>query len=688
MATGHELREVVAQLNSEPFNLNLSLVTLDEKQPFEQIEVLNTVLIFLDKKHEVDLREEAPDAMYQRIGEFLHILGYKCSYDIAFQQGVVTGDKRVIHPILHWLLRNIDALKKRSYLANYCVTLEVPEDILLDEQVYELHQHYKEQQAQFKAVHSHLEQLRQSSVSPAELKREIVQLDAERDHLVQKIQSFKNKTANMAGFSVLLQATSQLRKEQEEEARIRDKIVEQKQQLDQTQALYLDSTRALHQVKDAQKTRDHGSAESMLKLLREEVTKNRTTYSRIIREVQEKGTKVAQFEQTLSEPSITQAQISQQDMEIEQRKNEIHHLQQVVEKQNDSDGKLTIYRQQASLVSKKKEIALREKRALEEERDRLHQELILKEREYEQFKGHKFLNRDEFKRYANNLRDKTAKFKAHKAELADIRQEVAVLSRTEQILTSRARSYDIQVEKLEREKGITGYVDTENELVEVSDKKRDIDMEKGQTLNEISKIVEEINGQIRLKKDKLAPQIKVLRKVRQEYQTVEQDFLQKKGIYDTQKLHYDGEINRITQDLEGLVKEQAQLERTFFELSTLITAADQNRKRAQKEKLCQQGTVTFHPEFPDFKSLSQYYEAEMRKRNDEQQELRKEKKKVEVSHPEALRQRQMFEQLQALMECKLRVVQQEALCMDKSAQEFRAALDHSVAGVNRLIVES
>lgn len=688
MSTGHELREVVAQLNSDPFNLNLSLVTLDEKQPFEQIEVLNTVLIFLDKKHEVDLREEAPDAMYQRIGEFLHILGYKCSYDIAFQQGVVTGDKRVIHPILHWLLKNIDSLKKRSYLANYCVTLEVPEDILLDEQVYELHQHYKEQQAQFKAVHSHLEQLRQSSVSPAELKREIVQLDAERDHLVQKIQQFKNKTANMAGFSVLLQATSMLRKEQEEEARIRDKIVEQKQQLDQTQALYLDSTRALHQVKDAQKTRDHGSAESMLKLLREDVAKNRTTYSRIIREVQEKGTKVAQFEQTLSEPSITQAQISQQDMEIEQRKNDIHHLQQVVEKQNDSDGKLYIYRQQASLVSKKKEIALREKRALEEERDRLHQELILKEREYEQFKGHKFLNRDEFKRYANNLRDKTAKFKSHKAELGDIRQEVAVLSRTEQILTSRARHYDIQVEKLEREKGIMGYVDTENELVEVSDKKRDIDMEKGQTLNEISKIVEEINAQIRLKKDKLAPQIKVLRKVRQEYQTVEQDFLQKKGIYDQQKLHYDGEINRITQDLEGLVKEQSQLERNFFELSTLITGADQNRKRAQKEKLCHQGTVTFHPEFPDFKSLSQYYEAEMRKRNDDQQELRKEKKKVEVSHPEALRQRQMFEQLQALMECKLRVVQQEALCMDKSAQEFRAALDHSVAGVNRLIVEN
>ena len=51
-------------------------------------------------------------------------------------------------------------------------------------------------------------------------------------------------------------------------------------------------------------------------------------------------------------------------------------------------------------VSKKKEIALKEKTSLEDERDRLHQTLIQKEKEYEQFKGHKFLNREEFKQSA------------------------------------------------------------------------------------------------------------------------------------------------------------------------------------------------------------------------------------------------------------------------------------------------
>ena len=58
----------------------------------------------------------------------------------------------------------------------------------------------------------------------------------------------------------------------------------------------------------------------------------------------------------------------------------------------------------------------------------------MKEREYEQTKGHKYMNRDEFKNYAASLRDKSAKFKRLKTELSELRGEVAVLLRTEQLL--------------------------------------------------------------------------------------------------------------------------------------------------------------------------------------------------------------------------------------------------------------
>jgi len=53
-----------------------------------------------------------------------------------------------------------------------------------------------------------------------------------------------------------------------------------------------------------------------------------------------------------------------------------------------------------NLVAKKKELVLKDKKTLEEERDDLAKQLSMKEREYEQMKGHKFMKRDEFKNYA------------------------------------------------------------------------------------------------------------------------------------------------------------------------------------------------------------------------------------------------------------------------------------------------
>merc|ERR1740115_619488 len=118
--------------------------------------------------------------------EFLMILGYK-PFDIEAQQGLLAGDKDTVHPILFWLLSNLEALKKRAYLAKFCVNLEVPEEFLRDEQVYELFQNYKELQGQFKATHQHLEQEKTEHMDPASIQSEVTQLAAEQDQLAQKI---------------------------------------------------------------------------------------------------------------------------------------------------------------------------------------------------------------------------------------------------------------------------------------------------------------------------------------------------------------------------------------------------------------------------------------------------------------------------------------------------------------------
>lgn len=53
----------------------------------------------------------------------------------AFRQGLVTGSKAVIHPVLHWLLQRTNELKTRAYLARFLVKLEVPAEFLQDDTV-------------------------------------------------------------------------------------------------------------------------------------------------------------------------------------------------------------------------------------------------------------------------------------------------------------------------------------------------------------------------------------------------------------------------------------------------------------------------------------------------------------------------------------------------------------------------
>lgn len=273
------MKEIVQWLNAEPFQMELSLVAFDEKEPLELLEILRKVLTYLDAKHDVDLRDENPDATYQRTAEFLHILGYRCPYDTEFQQSLICGDKRTVYPILHWILPNLEQYKKRAYLANFCVNLDVPEEFIRDEQVYELFQTYKELQGQFKTTHVHLEEQRRQKVSPKDIEREVTQLDAEREQLTQKIAQFRSKSANEPGFQQLLQVTSMLRKEQEEEARLAERIHEQRMSLEQTEQTLMEKSRRKMEMKQIQSKSE--GAEAMLKNARAECLRTRDAFGRL-----------------------------------------------------------------------------------------------------------------------------------------------------------------------------------------------------------------------------------------------------------------------------------------------------------------------------------------------------------------------------------------------------------------------
>lgn len=58
----------------------------------------------------------------------------------TFRQGLVTGSKAVVHPILQWLLQRLPELKKRAYLGRFLVKLEVPVEFLQDDIINDTYQ--------------------------------------------------------------------------------------------------------------------------------------------------------------------------------------------------------------------------------------------------------------------------------------------------------------------------------------------------------------------------------------------------------------------------------------------------------------------------------------------------------------------------------------------------------------------
>jgi intraflagellar transport protein 81 len=72
-----------------------------------------------------------------------------------------------------------------------------------------------------------------------------------------------------------------------------------------------------------------------------------------------------------------------------------------------------------------------------------------KEESYSKQKGGKYMKRDDFRQYAANLRVKNANFKVMKKVLDEIKAEVVVLKRTEQILKQRTDNVDAVMKDLE-----------------------------------------------------------------------------------------------------------------------------------------------------------------------------------------------------------------------------------------------
>ena len=507
-------------------------------------------------------------------------------------------------------LQDFAKLSKRAYLAKYLVPEQIPQEFMQDEVLVEIHTSHKELQMQFKEVHKRVEKLRNEPTRPGEIKGEITTLEDERKQLSLKIERLRKQTDGEPGFAALLEATSALRQQQDEDSRLNENQRKQIMTLQHVRQRHEEMSKRLQQLKRSQSA--NSSAEDMMRQLAEEVKELQHRVNVVMpRELEQETFKLQKLQEQMYEPHRSKEDVEQMQGEVEGLEGRCRQLRQQIDDEVGSrfDNKLAMFRQTALVAAKKLASKEDELEALEQNHARIKEEVEEKEARLSEVSGPKHMTREEFKAYGNTLREKTHTYKKMKMELGELRNELVLLGRTEQILRGRDRNLEDFLQNLEMKKGIVGYRETQQKLERASEITSSVDANKEQTLEQISGIVQEINNQLKDRKTHLAPQIKRLREVRKEYQEVETEYNRKRQMYDKVAVGLEVERQQIEQEADALQGDCLREESNYHYFQNLTSIAQANLDRVRNEEKWSRGEGKLLPNFDTYAALYKDKEA-------------------------------------------------------------------------------
>ncbi|XP_054906478.1 intraflagellar transport protein 81 homolog [Poeciliopsis prolifica] len=646
-----QLKFIVQQLNMEPFRKNFNLITFDSLEPMQLLQILNDVLAEIDPKQSMDIREEAPEQTVKRMSSLLGMLKYKPPGNLSdvssFRQGLVTGSKPVVHPILHWLLQKVPELKKRAYLARFLVKLEVPAEFLQDDIVNDTYHQYEELVEGFKTYHKECEHLRSSGFSTAEIRRDINAMEEEKDQLLKRVERLKRRVESVSNHQRMLEQARQLRVEKEREESLTHQKQEQKNQLFQSEQRLL---RLQQQLKDLRQAAADAHPESLMKRLEEEIKINSYMVTeKLPKELEGLRRTVQYMQKVSSEPAVGQADLQEMEGKIKEVDSQINQLIEKKMMRNDPmDDKLTLYRQQASIIIRKKESKAEELQEAREELAAAERELKQRSSQGQGSNGEEVIRGDELKRLVAKLRSKGTTYKKKRQEIAELRAEYGVLQRTEEILRQRHDTVQQKLQTVEAQKGISGYSDTQEELERVSAIKSDLDEKKGRTLDDMSEMVKKLNSMIVEKKSALAPIIKELRSLRQLRVELNQEYDEKKAQYESCAAGLESNRSKLEQEVKALREEMAQNENRYHYINSMSKIIEMQIQRTVEEM---KAYVSSDPQEKK-KTIREVYLKNIAEQELLGKKLREEQKVVRENHSANMEQMKMWRDLEQLMECK------------------------------------
>lgn len=643
------LKFIIQELNKAPFNKNYSVVTFDALQGRQLLRLLNDILSEIDPKQKVDIDEEDPGMTAMRILNVLSIFKYPMDMNNMeqFQQRLNGGDKAIIHPLLEWLLQRLPELKKRSYLAKFLVKLDIPQEFLGDVDVNEMYQQYIGLIEQFKECHKQCEQLRNASLSTSEVKRDIENMEEEKKQLTKRVERIKKKVESFPNAISLLTVARSLRQEKERQEALNLQKQEQSIAIHHADQRL---QRLTQNLRDLKQSRSDATPEVLVKRLEQEVKVNSyIVKEKLPKELKNRRQLVEDLQKVGEHGDMKKSDLDTLYAKIQTLNNNISKLVEKKMMSNEPmDDKLSMFRQQAAIIARKKESTAEMVNTLRNELNSLEKQANEKQTKLEELGGVEILKGDEFKQYVTKLRNKSNVYKKKRQEQSELQAEIGVLSRTNEILMQRFEQAEQMLADLEAEKGIVGFRKTQQDLEKVSTIKSELDEEKAQTLTDISEMVMQLNQEIQAKKSVLSPIIKELQPIRQEYQDLSATYEEKKTTYNSVAAGLEAKMSKLEREVKQLEDEvNAEDSRSHLLDAQLKIMYIQLEHAMAEMKNYLSGDAAILK-----KSLREQYTQCIQEQEKLSKVLKEEQKNIRENYQDHLAQMQMWKDLQRLLECK------------------------------------